>query len=312
MPPKNKKRDKIDRDEIEQEYGLAYALFKAFPELNRLLEKAVAQNWDPGKFQVELRQTDWFKNHSDVWRQNIALKYSDPGSYAERLANSQTTLDNLAGAFDADLSNKARRRLAERALLLGWDEAQLRDVLASHVRPGKDGHYEGELSTIETQLRNTALRNGVRLNREQLRGWMRAIVRGDSSQEQYQRVIRSMAARQFDHFADQINGGVDLADIAQPYIQTMADVLELNPGGIDLYDHTIRRALSGFRPDNPPKKGGKDGKGGKDDRKPGSSPMTMSEFEDYLRADKRWQFTDQAREQATEYAIRLGESFGVL
>ena len=318
MPPK-KKRDKIDRDEIEQEYGLAYALFKAFPELNKLLEKAVAQNWDPGKFQVELRQTDWFKNHSDVWRQNIALKFSDPGSYKERLANSQTTLDNLAGAFDADLSNKARRRLAERALLFGWDEAQIRDVLAAHVRPGKDGHYEGELSTIETQLRNTALRNGVRLNREQLRNWMRNIVRGDSSQEQYQRVIRSMAARHFDHFADQINGGVDLADIAQPYIQTMADVLELNPGGIDLYDHTIRQALSGFRNDrrgqNSGQGGGKpkDGKGGKDDNsRHNSSPMTMSEFEDYLRADKRWQYTDQAREQATEYAIRLGESFGVL
>jgi hypothetical protein len=311
MPPKKKNngRDKIDRDEIEQEYGLAYALFKAFPELNRLLEKAVNQNWDPGKFQVELRQTDWFKNHSDVWRQNIALKFSDPSSYKERLANSMSTLDNLAGAFDADLSGKARKRLAERALLFGWDESQIRDVLANHVRPGKDGHYEGELSTIETQLRNTALRNGVKLNREQLRSWMRNIVRGNGSQEQFQRVIRTQAARQFDHFADQINSGVDLADIAQPYMQTMADVLELNPGDIDLYDSTIRRALhgnhrSGFDENGPVEKGKK--------AKKNTGPLTMSEFEDSLRADKRWQFTDQARDQATEYAIRLGESFGVL
>lgn len=320
MPPKKKHhkgQDKINRDEIEQEYGLAYALFKAFPELNRLLEKAVNQNWDPSKFQVELRQTDWFKKHSDIWRQNIALKYSDPASYRERLANSMTTLENLAGAFDADLSNKASKRLAERALLFGWDEAQIRDVLAQHVRPGKDGHYEGELSTIESQLRNTALRNGVRLNREQLRGWMRNIVRGNATQEQFERVIRTQAARHFDHFADQLNGGVDLADIAQPYMQTMASILEINPADIDLYDHTIRRALTGHnrseyggdldRP-GPDGKGGKGKKGNKD----AGGPMTMTEFEDYLRNDKRWQYTHDARDQATEYAVRLGEAFGVL
>ena len=297
MPPKKKKhggQDKINRDEIEQEYGLAYALFKAFPELNHLLNKAVNSNWDASKFQVELRQTEWFKKHSDVWRQNIALKFSDPASYKERLGNSLTTVQNLAGAFDASLSHKATHRLAERALLLGWDENQIRDVLASHVRPGQNGHYGGELSAIETQLRNTALRNGVRLERQQLKGWMRNIVRGNATQEQFQSHIRANAARTFAAFADQINGGVDLADIAQPYIQSMSDILELNPGSLDLYDRTIRKALD---------QRDKDGK---------PVAMTISDFEDSLRQDKRWQFTDQARDQATEYAIRLGEAFGVL
>lgn len=297
MPPKKKHdkgQDKIDQDEIEQEYGLAYALFKAFPELNKLLTKAVGANWDASKFQVELRQTEWFKKHSDIWRQNTALKYSDPASYKERLNNSVTTVNNLAGAFDADLSDKATSRISERALLLGWDESQIRDVLANHVRPGKDGHYEGELSAVETQLRNTALRNGVRMDRGQLKRWMRNIVRGESSQEQYQTHIRSQAARTFGAFADQINGGVDLADIAQPYVQSMADILELNPGGIDLYDRTIRRALDQRNHDGHP------------------VAMTMSDFEDSLRQDKRWQHTDQARDQATEYAVRLGEAFGVL
>ena len=141
-------------------------------------------------------------------------------------------------------------------------------------------------------------------------------MRGDSTQEQYQRVIRSMAARQFDHFADQINSGVDLQDIAQPYMQTMADVLELNPGQIDLYDHTIRQALSGFHRSGFDANGPKTGSN-KSNKKQGGSqmsggPMTMTEFEDYLRQDKRWQFTQSARDQATEYAVRLGEAFGVL
>jgi hypothetical protein len=50
-------KDKINPDEIEQEYGLSYALFQAFPELKDLLSKATAASWSPTRFQVELRQT---------------------------------------------------------------------------------------------------------------------------------------------------------------------------------------------------------------------------------------------------------------
>ena len=287
------KKDKIDQDEIEQEYGLSYALFKAFPELEELLRKAVKQSWDANKFQVELRQTEWFKKHSDIWRQNIALKYSDPASYKERLNNSRTILENLAGAFDADLSDKAAKRLAERALLFGWDEAQIRDVLAKHVRPGRDGSYEGQLAPIEAQLRNTALRNGVRINRDQLRRWMRNIVRGDSSQEQYQNFIRKQAAKTFTAYADQIEGGLDVADVASPYIDAMAQVLELNPASIDLYDRKIRGALNHRN------------------EKGEAVPMSVTDFEDLLRRDKRWTKTQAAQEQARGYVDAISRLWGV-
>lgn len=295
MPDKNNgpDKDKIDRDEIEQEYGLAYALFKAFPELEKLLRKAVNQSWDANKFQVELRQTEWFKTHSDVWRQNIALKYSDPSTYKERLGNSMTILENLAGAYGAKLSDKASKRLAERALLFGWDENQIRDQLARFVKPSQAGHYGGQLSAVETQLRNTALRNGVRINRDQLQRWMKNIVRGDSSQEQYETFIRAESAKTFSAYADQINGGMDLADVASPYIQTMSEILELNPAGIDLYDRTIRRALSYKTEKGEP------------------SPMSISEFEDTLRQDKRWAHTQQANDQARGYVDAISRMWGL-
>lgn len=292
--PKKPKQDKIDRDEIEREYGLAYALFKAFPELDDLLQRAVNNNMDPSKFQVELRQTKWFQKHSDIWRQNQALKYADPATYRERLMNSRTQVQNLAGAFDADLGKKAMRRLSERALLFGWSDDQIRDQLANFVRPGANGHYEGQLAGIEEQLRNTAMRNGVRIDRKQLKGWMRNIVRGNSSQEQYQTYIRDVAAKTFGAYGDQIKGGMDLIDVASPYMQSMAEILELNPASVDLYDKTIRKALS-YRD--------ADGK---------AVPMSVTDFEDSLRADKRWQYTDNAREQLTGYAISLGEMFGTL
>lgn len=285
-------KDKINRDKIEEEYGLSFALFKSNPELMKLLHQAVNQTWTAQKFQVELRQTDWFKKHSDIWRQNMALKYSDPTTYKERLGNSLTAVQNLAGAFGATLSKQATKRIAERALLFGWSEDQIRDVLANHVRPSH-GHYEGQLSGIETTLRNTALRNGVRLGNDQVKRWMREIVRGNSSQEQYETFIRDVAAKTFAAYGDQIKGGMDMADVASPYIQSMADILEVNPASVDLYDRTIRRALS-FK-----------------NEKGESVPMSITDFEDSLRQDKRWQYTKNAKDQARGYTQAIARMWGL-
>ena len=290
---KKKKQDGINRDEIEEEYGLSFALFKAYPELYQLLRKAVKENYTPAKFQTELRQTNWFKKHSDVWRQNIALKHADPSSYRERLANSRTSVQNLAASFGARLSGKALNRLAERALLFGMSEDQIRDVLANHVRPSEAGHFGGQLAGVEDGLRGIALRNGVRLGNTQMQNWMRQIVRGNASQEQYETYIRDVAAKTFTAYGDQIRGGMDMADVASPYVQSMSDILELNPGGLDLYDPTIRRALS-YKND-----------------KGEQVPMSITDFEHSLRQDKRWQYTKQAKDSAKGWAVAIARNWGL-
>lgn len=300
--PENKKKkkkdrdgqDRINRDRIEEDYGLSYALFKAFPELDDLLHKAVNNNWTPSKFQVELRQTNWFKNHSDIWREAKALKFSDPATFQERLGNAETRVESLAGAVGVDLSKKAKNVLSRRALLFGLDDDQLRDVLAKYVKPSH-GHYGGDLSAVETELRQVAARNGVRLQKDQLNRWMKNIVRGDASTEQFVTSVRDMAARQFGLYGEQIKQGMDLQDVATPYIQSMASILELNPGQLDMFDPKIRKAMSGVR-----------------NKKGEVSAMSITDFEDFLRTDRRYAHTEQARNQATEYAIKLGEAFGVL
>jgi hypothetical protein len=288
-------QDKIDRDQIEEDYGLSYALFKAFPELEKLLKDAIAGNWTPTKFQVELRQTDWFKKHSDVWREATALFHSDPATFDERLQESLTAVTNLAGSVGAQIGQQGLERLAKRALLFGMDEAQIRDVLAKHVRPGGEGYYTGDLSSIEDQLRSTAIQNGVTLHDAQLKKWMQAIVRGDSSQDQFVTAIRRMAADAFPLYGEQIKGGVDLMDVASPFIQSMSEILELNPADIKLTDPTIRRALSG-RTDSAGK----------------IVPTTTSDFEESLRNDARWMYTRNARDTAEGFAASIGKMWGLV
>lgn len=288
------KKDKLNQDDIEEEYGLSYALFKAFPELNELLKKAVSGGWTASKFQVELRQTKWFKKHSDVWRQNIALKYADPATYQERLMNSQTTVQNLMGAFGITLGNAASKRIAERALLFGMSEDQIRDVLANQLKPSQEGHYGGSLASIEQNLRETAMRNGVRIDNNSLQRWMRQIVRGDANTEQFETYLRDLSAKTFTAYGDQIKGGMDLIDLASPYMQSMAEILELNPGSLDLYDTTVRRAMAGQK-----------------DEKGNVTPVSITDFEDSLRKDSRWKFTKNAKDTAKGYTVALSKMWGL-
>ena len=54
---------------------------------------------------------------------------------------------------------------------------------------------------------------------------------------------RCVSCARCTRFADQIAGGQTVEDIAEPYRQRMADLLELNPADVDLSDKKIQAAL---------------------------------------------------------------------
>lgn len=286
-------KDKLSPAELEREYGFGYNFFKSDDELWKLLQQAIKGDWSADRFTAKLKDTKWFQKHSDIWRQNTALKYSDPTTYQERLQNSNTTVANLAGQFGVNLTKAELKRFSERAYLFGWSPEQILDHLAVKITPSQSGHYNGDLSSIEEQLRKTSLANGVKLNPDQLRNWMRAIVRGDAGVGQFEQYIRDVASKTFEAYGDQIKSGMDASDVAAPYIQSMSQILEINPGSIDLFDKTIRKALS-YRND-----------------KGEAQPMSITDFEDSLRQDKRWQYTDGAKDTMRGYAVNLAKMWGL-
>lgn len=290
-----KKKDRLSPAELEREYGFAYSFFKSNDELWSLLQKAIKGSWSPERFQAKLKDTKWFKTHSDIYRQNYALKHSDRATYRERLGNYRTQIQNLAGQFGADLTKRELNSYAERAYMLGWSEAQILDHIAKEIRPTKAGHYTGSLAGVEQQLRDVAFNNGVRIGKKQLTNWMRAIVKGNADVKQYETYIREIAAKTFDAYGQEIRAGMNAVDIASPYIQTMSELLELNPADVNMFDKTIRRALTN-----------------RDPKTKEPSPLSITDFEDQIRADKRWQYTDQAHEQLKAYGVALGQAWGLI
>lgn len=56
----------------------------------------------------------------------------------------------------------------------------------------------------------------------------------------------------FPAYSQDISSGVNVIDIAAPFIQTMGQILEVNPTTLDPLDPTIRKAMTRMGKDGKP------------------------------------------------------------
>ena len=83
-----------------------------------------------------------------------------------------------------------------------------------------------------------------------------------------------------------LDEGVDLETVYTPYRNSMAATLEISPETISLNDKTLRGAIG---PDK---------------------EMPIYEFERALRKDPRWEYTNNAREEAYAAVNKILQDFG--
>ena len=139
--------------------------------------------------------------------------------------------------------------------------------------------------TVQSILK-TAKANGVTLADDQINSFTRQIQSG-TDEKIIANEIRNIAGLGMpDKVVKLLGQGIDLNTIYSPYRNTMASILELNPESIDLKDPTLRLA---FGPDK---------------------ETTIYDFEKALRKDYRWQYTDNAKRDVSNVALKVLRDFG--
>lgn len=282
--------------DLAANYQWSIALLNSDPDLRKLFRHAVKQGWSGERFAAEMQDSPWFKKHAAAWRVNETQRIVDPATWnAARKAN-QATLTDAAAAMGAVLTPAQIKKISDNTMAFGWNDAQQRNALAEYVkaqtRGDMAGQFLGQAGEFQRKINDFARRNGYTIPAGKMDQWMGALARGDSTVDDYAAMMRERAALSYPSMADQLRAGQDLDDLVTPYKQSMAQLLEIPEDKIGLDDRTLRSAMT-YRDAS-----------GKNVAQP------LYEFEDQVRKDDRWQYTDNATSEIMGKTLQVGRMFG--
>lgn len=175
-----------------------------------------------------------------------------------------------------------------------WAENKIKQqVLTGNQPVNKLNIPEGPAGDYFIKLKNFAGNNGIRLSDEAATTYANQIVGEAVSEDTVLNTIRESSATAFPSLAEKIKNGINLKTLADPYIQSMSDILEVPASSVDLFDPHIRSALSYTM---------KDGAVG---------TKSIYDFERELRKDPRWQYTEKARKEVSGATMQVLRDFGL-
>lgn len=150
----------------------------------------------------------------------------------------------------------------------------------------------GLIQDSVNQLINMNGLNGFVTDKKK-REWMRALAKGDLTNETLMASIRDESKKVYTAFAGLLdaNPTMSLYDVADPYISVYAKMFELGEAQIDFTD-VLKKAV----------KVGPDGK---------ESLMSVFEYQKSLRTDPKFQYTSTAKNEAQDMGTAFARAFGV-
>lgn len=211
-------------------------------------------------------------------------------AYGRGLKDLKDAIETARLAAGAELDDAEINAIAQEAYDKGFDRERnsLNAFLDTKFKFKGEG-AKGKAGEQLADLQKIAAANGLDLQKAfgtQLPTWLASLNKGESI-ETYKKVIRDVAKIGMpQNIATLLDNGVDLDTIYSPYKNVMASTLEINPESITLNDPVLRSAIAGDK------------------------ELPMYEFQRQLRKDTRWQYTNQAKEEVSDVALKVLRDFG--
>jgi hypothetical protein len=235
---------KLDAQTLAETYGMSYAFFKSQPELMKLLNGAVAGQWSPDKFQAEVRNSNWWKKNSDTVRQAQVTQKTDPATYNAQMEAARVSAQQAAVKAGAILSDANVEKLAKSLVWYGWNDAQVSNFLGQYVNFTKDHVLGGLAGQAAAAIKQEAYKNGVAVTEQSVLNNAQYLVRGLTTMEKIQGDLRQQSAGLYPAFAQQIKAGASIEDLAQPYIQVVAQELGVPETDVNVFSPKVKQALT--------------------------------------------------------------------
>lgn len=284
---------KLSPEELAASYGWAFGFLNSIPELKSLFGTAVEETWNPDKFTAKLRDTKWFQENSATMRKAALEKQSDPATWNGKVQAAKIQIQMLAAQMGAIIPGGQIDKIAEQALVMGMDESALKNVLGGYVMLTEKSTLTGQAGMFEKSMREFAYQQGIDMDRQTMVNQAQLVAKGLGTEQDFKNQIVNQAISTYPNYTQQLQAGVTMMQIANPYMQMMSDDLEIPLSKINLKDQMIRQALNGVN---------KEGK-----------PIGMDQvtFRNLIRQDPRWAKTKKAGGEVMKTGLQVLRDMGL-
>ncbi len=295
LPPKLRAilDDEKQIQNLTDEFG-QWAGFLYHPEIGKLLLEATDEGFTVDRFDNRLKATSWYRETQASITNYEILKAQRPAELGAQIEKQKEMIRSLASGFGTQLADSQIEELATNAVRLGYTEQQMANAVGSEVyRVG--GVTPLRLGLVGQDVRAEARRFGVPLSDESLDNYTKSIATGDSNFRDFQNYLRQQAISLFPSLRPEIERGLDVKTLADPYRETASRVLGLSPEAIDFADPKWNIALN-FSDQS------------------GRRMMNLEEWTRYIRTNDEYgyQYTDDAHNKAYVATNTIARAFGRL
>jgi hypothetical protein len=181
---------------------------------------------------------------------------------------------------------------------LGYDYANgnidATTVKSRIASTGNINFATGEAAKTIDSLKATAASYGVSYDPSWYNQSAKDILTGKVDNDTVVQQLKELAKSRYPSLVKQIDSGYTVKQIASPYLQSMANILEINPNDITMEDPTIKQAFTSLNTDGQP------------------STKALWQFEQDLKQDPRWRFTKNAQTDLMGTARKVLQDFGLV
>jgi hypothetical protein len=133
------------------------------------------------------------------------------------------------------------------------------------------------------------------MDRQAAEDWAIRINLGQATQEQFRSYISKLARSQFGSISDQFDSGLTPGGYMAPIRSTVAQLLDMQPGDVDLMGSRFRDLLYHY-----------------DDKNKVTRPKTIREAEQWARQQREFRYSATGLEEASQLGEQLARTFGAV
>jgi len=271
------------KNDFIKNYGAQAALILAVPELSTLVTQAVKSNYTKDQYGAAFLNTTWAKQHPGSIGTAEIQRLSDPSgyniAYNRKQAHAQQLANELGANFDssligsqidtANINNADATKFDQAAVTAGkadittWmmqnpdatdaeiqqhmAKAMLNSGAVSATTSGTIFNTAQSLASIAQQYGQSGLYNQGMLN-----SYAANVAAGTQGYDvnTFMEQQKQNAMNIYKPFANQISAGATVSSLADPYVNTIQNLLEVSPSDVQLgattgYGAMVSKAMMG-------------------------------------------------------------------